>query len=103
MYSISVEESKLIEILFQDKPYVRKKIEALCEIRGDNALIEESKAIKGWFIYKDNISGLNDFLPYIRSFGSSAVVIKPIEILNSSIKNTEKLINHYEVIINEKI
>ena len=103
MYSISVEESKLIEFLFQDKPYVRKKIEALCEIRGDNALIEESKAIKGWFIYKDNISGLNDFLPYIRSFGSSAVVIKPIEILNSSIKNTEKLINHYEVIINEKI
>ena len=47
-------------------------------------------------VYRDRIIGFNDFLPYIRSMGSSAVIIRPEPARQVMIERTKEIIDNYK-------
>ena len=98
MWGVTPEEPVDTEILFDNVPYVRKKVERLQRLRGETARViyppkdDEYEKI----VYRDRIIGFNDFLPYIRSMGSSAVIIRPEPARQVMIERTKEIIDNYK-------
>lgn len=97
-WSVSVEKPEEVEVWFEDIPHVREKVKRLQNMRSATAKIvgEQKAAGKDWMIYRDNIVGVSDALPFIRSMGSSAVVVKPESIRHLMTEKTKELIEKYE-------
>lgn len=81
MFSISVEEPVDVKVEFDIVANVQKKVENLAASR-KYAKIE---VFQDRIIYNDKISGLSDFVMYLRRFGKSVHVIKP-EVLKSKLQ-----------------
>ncbi|GEM_PF-3202806 len=106
-WSAPAEEECEVEILFQDVPYVRFFVKELETARGNTANViypkrehkidgDDADNHDGWIIYRDKMRGVNDLLPYIRSMGASAVIIKPESKRKLVMEKTEELIEKYK-------
>ena len=106
-WAAPADEESDVEIRFQDVPYVRQFVKALKRIRSNTANVvypieEFGKNEKwdheedAWIIYRDKIKGIYDFLPYIRSMGSSAVIVKPLDVRKVVMEKTSEMINNYK-------
>lgn len=49
-----------------------------------------------YFIYSDEIIGINSFKEWLRSFGSSAIVLEPEELKNEIINEAKELLKYYD-------
>lgn len=98
MFSISVERPVNVKVEFDRVANVQKKVENLARNR-KHAKIE---IIGDKIIYTDKISGLSDFIVYLRRFGKSVHVIEPESLrskLRFSVNNA--LTRYGEVELNE--
>lgn len=100
-WSVPAEEEDDVEIRFQNVSSVRGFAEDLEEARNKtaNVVYPEEKDKDSWIIYTDKIKGINDLLPHIRSYGSSAVIIKPERIRKGMIDKTAELIEKYKEVL----
>lgn len=88
-----------VKILFQDFGNIRERIEALHKKRKKAKLYSLETPIKGLphtIVYEDDIRGLSAFARYIRSFGSSALVVEPPNLRDSLINSYKKIKHNYE-------
>jgi len=88
-----------VKVLFQDFGNISERVKSLHQKRKNSKLytletpIEE---IPHTLVYEDDIRGLSAFSRYIRSFGSSALVIEPKE-LQDILKNSfSRILANYE-------
>lgn len=81
MFSISVEEPVDVKVEFERVANVRKKVENLARSRK----YAKTELFEDKIIYTDKISGLSDFIMYLRRFGKSVNVVEP-EVLKSRLK-----------------
>lgn len=97
MWGVTPGEPEEVEIHFENMPYVRDKVKKLQKLRGETALVTfpPVEDVNSWIIYKDRIIGLNAAMPYIRSMGSSAVVVRPERIRNLILEKTKETIDNY--------
>ena len=108
-WSVPTEKEDDVEIRFQNVPYVRRFVEDLKRARGEiaNVIYPEAEPCEdteiqdpdSWIIYRDKIKGIDDFMPYIRSKGSSAIVIKPEKYRKLMMEKTAELIERYKEVI----
>ena len=95
MLSISLEDSKKIIVHFENQPFIKEKIEMLHQKRIHSSTIlclEDDSEL----IYEDTIRGFKDFLPFLRQYGSSAIVEEPKKMRNAMINSAKKMIQNYE-------
>ena len=97
-WAVSKNEPEEVEIWFEDIGHVREKMERLMKRRSATAAIvgKEEAAGKNWLVYRDTIIGVTDFLPFIRSLGSSAVLVKPEWASRLIMEKTKELVDKYE-------
>ena len=101
-WSVPTDAEDDVEIRFQNVFSVRQFVEDLKKIRGETANVIYPKGDQdddSWIIYRDKIKGINDFLPHIRSLGSSAVIIKPEYIRKRMMDKTAELIERYKEVL----
>ena len=106
MFSNSYEpDPKDVKILFQDFGNIREKINILHKKRKFSKLRDRpplSPDIPHTIVYEDTIIGISSFARYLRSFGSSALVIEPSELRDLMINSSKKILNNYEDNANAK-
>ena len=79
-----------VKVIFQDFGNISERIKSLHQKRKNSKLYTLETPIDGiphTLVYEDDIRGLSAFSRYIRSFGSSALVIEPKE-LQDNLKNS---------------
>lgn len=72
----------------------------ITKIKYDTALRAETGKLYqdgGFYYYEDDIIGLNEFQRWIRSYGSSIVVIEPESLRNNIVERAQQAINLYEL------
>ena len=52
-------------------------------------------------MYEDDLRGVSAFSRFLRSFGSSALVLEPSNLQNLMINSNQLVLKNYEVNINE--
>ena len=98
MWSVVTDKPVHVEVWFEDVPYVRRQIKELSIARKDTAEVTFPKTEKDgrWIKYKDDIIGVHAFMRYVRSMGSSAVIISPKSNREHMIKKTEEILENYK-------
>ena len=98
MIGVTTDDPEDVEIHFENQPYVRRKVEILQRLRSETAEVEypPENDTDSWIIYRDRIIGLNSAMPYIRSFGSSVVVVQPERIRCQILEKTKEIIENYK-------
>jgi len=87
-----------VEVLFQDFGNIKERIEELSTRRTNSniTILDPIDGIPHTILYQDEIRGLSDFARFLRSFGSSALVLKP-RILQKMMKETcDQILANYE-------
>lgn len=106
MFSTSYEPQKThVKILFQDFGNIRERICSLHRKRKNSKLYDIEPIninIPHTIVYEDDIRGISAFSRYLRSFGSSALVLEPFDLRELMINSCKKIISNYEVTPNEK-
>lgn len=105
MFSASYEPQKThVKVLFQDFGNIRERLEALHNKRKLSKLYDiEPLAgdIPHSIVYEDDLRGISAFSRYLRSFGSSALVLEPTELRDSMIQSNLKILQNYEGALDE--
>lgn len=73
MFSISVDKPEDVRVEFDKVANVQRKVETLAR----NRKYAKAEVMEDKIIYTDKISGLSDFVMYLRRFGKSVHVIEP--------------------------
>ncbi len=101
MFSGSYEPQKVhVKILFQNFGNIKEKLSSLNSKRKYSKLYEIEQIdpeIPHTIVYEDDIRGLSAFSRFIRSFGSSALVLEPLELKEALILSNQKVLENYEV------
>lgn len=85
------EKSIRVKIKFKKEADVEFKVKRDLEFR-KHKIIED---YENYFIYEDEVIGINSFKKWLRSFGSSAVVIEPKELKEEIVMAAIKALNYY--------
>lgn len=105
MFSASYDSAKThVKVLFQNFGNIEERLSALHSKRKLSKLYKTeplSDDIPHSIIYEDDLRGISAFSRYLRSFGSSALVLEPVELRELMIQSNQKILNNYEVISNE--
>lgn len=105
MFSTSFEPEKShVKVLFQDFGNIKERLTLLHNKRKFSKLYEIeplSNDIPHCIVYEDDLRGLSAFSRYLRSFGSSALVLEPASLQDLMIQSNLKILKNYEGIINE--
>lgn len=105
MFSAAYDSKKThVKVLFQDFGNIRERLTSLHNKRKLSKLYEIEPLtddIPHSIVYEDDLRGISAFSRYLRSFGSSALVLEPIELRELMIESNKKILNNYEVIANE--
>lgn len=105
MISTSYDSQKThVKILFQDFGNIHERLNTLHTKRKHSKLykIEPiSDNIPHTLVYEDDIRGISAFSRYLRSFGSSALVLEPAELREQMIQSNKKILSNYGVKTNE--
>ncbi len=93
-----------VKILFEDFGNIREQLVFLHNKRKSSKLYDIeplSDNIPHSIVYEDDLRGIYSFSRYLRSFGSSALVLEPAELRKLIIDSNQNILNNYEVITNE--
>lgn len=105
MFSASFEPDKShVKVLFQDFGNIKEQLTALHNKRKFSKLYEIaplSDEIPHRLVYEDDLRGLSAFSRFLRSFGSSAIVLEPDNLRELMIHSNEKILKNYEGIFDE--
>lgn len=93
MFDVSVEPLRKIRVRFDNRPYIRDKIDRYCAFRRSARIIEGTVE---HFILEDRISGMNDFACYLRQFGRAAEILEPESLRRSLRRTAIRSINEYK-------
>lgn len=105
MFSTSFEPKKShVKVLFQDFGNIKEQLTVLHSKRKFSKLYEIdplSDDISHCIVYEDDLRGLSTFSRFLRSFGSSALVLEPPSLRDLMIQSNQKILKNYEGIIDE--
>ena len=90
MFSISIDKPYDVTIEFDNFGNIEQKINSLKKQRPNASIERNGKK----FIYKDKVSGLDDFASYLRRFGFGVRVLEPEELrdkMRYSVTETQRL------------
>ena len=88
-----------VKVLFEDFGNIIERITVLHQQRKESKLYQLEESIEGIphsFVYEDDLRGISAFERYLRSFGSSALVIEPDNLREKIINSNNKILNHYK-------
>ena len=101
MFSAAFELEKThVKILFQDFGNIRERLSALHSKRKFSKLYDISplsEEIPHSIVYEDDIRGVSAFSRFLRSFGSSALVLEPSSLQDLMINSNQLILKNYEV------
>ena len=100
MLSISLENPQKVIVHFENQPFIKEKVEKLHQKRIHSSTIDCNGSE---LIYEDTIRGGRDFLPFLRQYGSSAIVEGPKEMRDAMIDSTKKMIRSYEEVWGDEL
>ena len=94
MFHLSADEPVEVRVRFQNLPFIRNKVQRLCEVRkqAKTERIREDSEI----LYTDTLRGIGDFARYLRRFGRSAIVDAPEELKEMMLFTSRRVIGLYE-------
>ncbi len=99
MFSTSFEPEKThVKVLFQDFGNIKEQLTHLHNKRKFSKLYEItpiSPEIPHNIIYEDDLRGLSAFSRFLRSFGSSALVLEPSNLQELMIQSNQKILKKY--------
>lgn len=105
MFSAAFEPEKThVKVLFQDYGNIRERLTALHNKRKFSKLYDISplsKEIPHSIVYEDDLRGVSAFSRFLRSFGSSALVLEPSNLQDLMINSSQLVLKNYEVSIDE--
>lgn len=91
MFGISVEEPVHVKVEFDNRDYIREKINRILKNRPEATISVEGKV----FIYEDNVSGMHDFARYLRGYGSGCRVLQPKKLQNILRNGAKRTLDFY--------
>lgn len=100
MLSISLENPQKVIVHFENQPFIKEKVEKLHQKRIHSSTIDCNGSE---LIYEDTIRGGRDFLPFLRQYGSSAIVEEPKEMRDAMIDSAKKMIRSYEEVWGDEL
>lgn len=105
MFSASFEPEKThIKVIFQDFGNIKERLSALHNKRKFSKLYDISplsEEIPHSIMYEDDLRGVSAFARYLRSFGSSALVLEPFSLQALMIQSNQLTLKNYEVMTDE--
>ena len=105
MFSAAFEPEKShFKILFQDFGNIRELLSELHNKRKFSKLYDISplsEEIPHSIVYEDDIRGVSAFSRFLRSFGSSALVLEPSSLQDLMINSNQLILKNYEVTTDE--
>ena len=105
MFSASFEPEKThVKVIFQDFGNIKERLSALHNKRKFSKLYDISplsEEIPHSIMYEDDLRGLSAFARYLRSFGSSALVLEPSSLQARMIHSNQLTLKNYEVMTDE--
>jgi biotin operon repressor len=105
MFSAAFEPEKThVKVLFQDFGNIRERLSDLHSKRKYSKLYDISplsEEIPHSIVYEDDLRGVSAFSRFLRSFGSSALVVEPSSLQNLMIQSNQLILKNYEVTTNE--
>lgn len=105
MFSTSFESEKShVKVLFQDFGNIKERLAVLHNNRKFSKLYEIeplSNDVPHCIVYEDDLRGLSAFSRFLRSFGSSALVLEPSNLRDLMIQSNQKILDNYKEIIDE--
>ena len=93
-----------MKILFQDFGNIRERLSALHSKRKFSKLYDISplsEEIPHSIVYEDDLRGVSSFSRFLRSFGSSALVLEPSSLQDLMINSNQLILKNYEVTTDE--
>lgn len=95
MFSVSLDEPEQVEVHFElFSQNMEDKVYALHKYRSATSQIRYSED-ENIMLYRDTIRGLSSFAHYLRSFGSSAKVIRPQKLRDMMLSSAQQVFNSY--------
>ena len=85
-------KATLVKVKFKKEVNVEDKVKRDLEFRKHKRITD----YKDYFIYEDEIIGINSFKSWLRSFGSSAILLSPEYIKNEMISSAEAALKQYK-------
>lgn len=105
MFSASFEPEKThVKVIFQDFGNIKERLSALHNKRKFSKLYDISplsEEIPHSIMYEDDLRGVSAFSRYLRSFGSSALVLEPSSLQALMIQSNQIILKNYEVMTDE--
>ena len=105
MFSASFDENKThVKVVFQDFGNIKERLSALHNKRKSSKLYDIlplSEEIPHTIMYEDDLRGISAFARYLRSFGSSALVLEPSILQTKMIQSNQSTLKNYEVTTDE--
>lgn len=105
MFSASFEPEKThVKVIFQDFGNIKERLSALHNKRKFSKLYDISplsEEIPHSIMYEDDLRGVSAFARYLRSFGSSALVLEPSSLQALMIQSNQLTLKNYEVMTDE--
>ena len=105
MFSASFEPEKThVKVIFQDFGNIKERLFALHNKRKFSKLYvisHLSEEIPHSIMYEDDLRGVSAFARYLRSFGSSALVLEPFSLQALMIQSNQLTLKNYEVMTDE--
>jgi predicted DNA-binding transcriptional regulator YafY len=90
-----------VTVKFEDVYNVRTKVKAMVETSRPcaelNDLFDGKGEYSGYFIYVDEVNGIDEFSNWLRQFGSSAEVLEPVELRRRFLRTAKKIEKRYSV------
>jgi predicted DNA-binding transcriptional regulator YafY len=87
------DEPVSVKVRFYDEFNVIEKVENRMASRPEARLEKETEST---YLYTDVIAGLDEFRRWLRSFGSSAEVLEPLELRNAMRQTAEAMLSLYD-------
>ena len=105
MFSASFEPEKThVKVIFQDFGNIKERLSALHNKRKFSKLYDISplsEEIPHSIMYEDDLRGVSAFARYLRSFGSSALVLEPSSLQALMIQSNQLTLKNYEVMTDD--
>ena len=105
MFSASFEPEKThVKVIFQDFGNIKERLSALHNKRKFSKLYDISplsEEIPHSIMYEDDLRGISAFSRYLRSFGSSALVLEPPSLQALMIQSNQIILKNYGVMTDE--
>lgn len=79
-----------VKVLFKNHSNVHKKVRRDLKYRGQYKLTEKKEGKESVLIYEDDIYGVDSFLNWIYSYGSSAIIKSPDALIAKAVESLKK-------------